>query len=170
MKGESPAWMRSGLILPEGMMLGVLAKDCPMYLLMPEPEGGYDPQLADDEAYRALFETLSAPHVFSTLHALYRLTNADRHPHTAAAVAKKLHLPEKETAEALEKLVVHGLVTEKQIELAVGGVSAYVLHDNGAFVPLLLFARWLMEQRDYWFYFWRDRTHPMLQHQPVKDN
>lgn len=169
-KDESPAWMRSGLILPEGMMLGVLAKDCPMYLLMPEPEGGYDPLLDDDEAYRALFETLSAPHVFRTLHALYRLTNADRHPHTAAAVAKKLQLPEKETAEALAKLAGHGLVTEKQIELAEGGVSAYILHDNGAFVPFLLFARWLMEQRDYWFYFWRDRKHPMLQHQPVNDN
>ena len=52
-KGESPAWMRSGLVLPEGMMLGVLAKDCPVFLLMPEPEGGYDPLFADDEAYWA---------------------------------------------------------------------------------------------------------------------
>ena len=166
----SPAWMRSGLVFTEGMMLGVLAKDCPMFLLMPEPEGGYDSLLADDEAYMALFETLSAPHVFSTLHALYRLTHADTHPHTAAAVAKKMKLSEEETAEALAKLAGHGLVTESQIELAEGGVSAYVLHDNGAFVPFLLFARWLMDHRDYWFCFWRERKHPMLQHHPVSDN
>ena len=42
------------------------------------------------------------------------------------------------------------------------GVCVCIFHDNGAFLPFMLFARWLREKGDAWFTGWNDRKSPLL--------
>ncbi len=58
---DQPVWLRSQVCLDSGLCLSVLAKNLPVYLLMPEPPEGYERHFSSHEEYRGLFQLLSQP-------------------------------------------------------------------------------------------------------------
>ncbi|MBR5970246.1 MAG: helix-turn-helix domain-containing protein [Lachnospiraceae bacterium] len=163
-------WMRSALIFSEGIQLGVLAKDCPLYLLLPEPEGGYDNILSDNESYRTFFAMLGTPGVLDILRLLYGLENASSGGFTAEALARRLHTPPQEVVQVLNLLAEARLVSSRIINTGEDEIRAYKLNENGGFIPLLLFARWVMDDSDMWFNYWQGRKQPILNAPSPEEN
>lgn len=153
-------WLRSKVVLEEGMLLAVLSKDFPLYLLLPEPPGGYEQHMAENEDYRRLFALLSRPGALEILRFLYGKKLLF---HTAAAIAKHTGLPTEETEQLLEEMERCHLVEKETLEVAEGPLSAYILNDARAFVPFLYFARWFMVRDQTWVYGWDTRKRPILQ-------
>ena len=156
---EGAVWMRSYMDLDCGLQLGIPSEDCPMFFLLPRPEGGYETNLGENEDYRELFKALSMPGSLELLRSLYRRAN---NYCSAAAAASFAEIEPEQARAAMEALERCHLLKKEQVELEKGPVEVYSVHDNGAFLPFMLFARWLREKGDAWFTGWNDRKSPLL--------
>lgn len=147
------------MVLPQGLQLGILSEDCPMYLLMPEPEAGYASNFADSDQYRQLFTALSLPGTLEILHYLYG-------KHTVYfsldAIQKAVPLSPAEVQAAIHAMENAHLISSSEVELENGTIPVYILHDSEAYVPFMLFARWFSEKQDFFFTRWVDRKAPIL--------
>lgn len=153
-------WLRSELALPTGLQLGVLAEDCPMFLLLPEPEGGYGANLADNEQYRALFAALALPGALELLRFLYGREKSTAY--SAEAISKASGVAMEDVKAALTAMLKCNLVSQSTVELTSGTTEIYTLHSRNAFVPFLLLARWISDKTDSYFCQWENRTAPIL--------
>lgn len=155
----SRTWLRAYIRAEEGLLLGVLAKDFPLYLLMPEPPEGYQGNLPTPEECRKLFTALALPGALEILLYLYRRELAFYHP---AAIAKQTNLPLEDVLEALSQMEECDLLRKQNLELEDGLTQVYTLHDNYAFIPFLYFARWVMQREDAYIFSWDTRDRPIL--------
>ena len=154
------AWMHSVYYLTQGLQLAVPARDCPFFLLMPEPPQGYESNFASNERYRGLFSALSLPGSLEILRYLYRSRASF---HFSAVISKKTGLPTEQCNSALSVLERCSLVEKKQIETSSGLEYVYCVHNNGAIVPFLFLAKWLTEEEDVWIGAYFDRDKPILE-------
>ncbi|MBO4915571.1 MAG: helix-turn-helix transcriptional regulator [Oscillospiraceae bacterium] len=157
---EEKTWLRSALLLDAGLQLGVCAEDCPMYLLMPEPEDGYDANFADNKSYRALFAALALPGALEIFRALYATKK-----HTffsVEVIAKAAGVDAGAAKTALEAMLGCHLLSKHSVETGEAPLEAYELHQNVSFVPFMLFARWLCADNDSYFCYWETREKPIL--------
>ena len=160
-------WLRSGMITEAGLELGVLSWECPMYLLMPEPPGGYEAHFAADEDYRRLFAALAMPGALEILRVLY----AKKQSFYSTESLSRLAGIEPEAARAaLEAMTGCNLLNQQTVELDTGAKEVYVLHNSEAFIPFLLFARWLLQETDAYQVFWKDRDRPLLKKREAPTN
>lgn len=153
-------WMRSQFVLEDGVALGVLSENFPLYLLLPEPPEGYAQHFAENDEYRRLFAALSKPGCLEILCYLYSKKKAY---YTPEAVARRVSLPLEAVQELMETMKRCNLLRQETLEVAEGQQLVYILHDSQAFVPLLYFARWLMESKEAWICGWEDRDRPILE-------
>lgn len=156
---EGPVWMRAYVDSDYGLQLGIPSEDFPMFFLMPRPACGFEANLGENEDYRELFKALALPGSLELLRSLYRRAN---NYCSVAAAAGFAGLETEQAAAAMEALEKCHLLKKEQVELEQGPVAVYSVHDNGAFVPFMLFARWLREKGDAWFTAWSDRKIPLL--------
>ena len=153
-------WLRSALTLDAGLQLGVPAEDCPMFLLMPEPSGGYEANFTDNESYRSLFAALALPGALEILRVLYA---AKRHSFfSVEALTQTAKVDAENARAALEAMLACHLLTKHSVETGGTPLEAYELHQNVSFVPFMLFARWLCTSYDSYFCFWDTRKKSFL--------
>lgn len=152
-------WLRSEICSDQGLLLGSLAKDLPLYLLLPEPPQGYEANLASNEEYRQLFSALSMEGSLELLRYLY---SQEENYYTTAAIAKRSGLPQQTVEQAIEAMEKCHLLNKRIIETENGAQLVYIIHNNYAFVPFLLLARWFMQQDDAWIVGFQARKHPIL--------
>ncbi|MDO5399516.1 MAG: helix-turn-helix transcriptional regulator [Eubacteriales bacterium] len=152
-------WVRSGLATEEGLLLGVSAADFPMYLLLPEPEGGYARNFAPTEAYRKLFSALARP---GALELLLCLMGRKPGLYSAGALAGCTGLSREQTEAAIAGLVDCGVVSQRAVETESGPLAACSLRDSYGLVPLLYLARWVMDGSDFWSNGYFERKSPIL--------
>ncbi len=157
---EEQLWLRSDLALSAGLQLGVLAEDCPLFLLLPEPEGGYGANLADNEQYRTLFAALALPGALELLRFLYGREKSTAY--SAEAVSKASGVAMEDVQTALAAMLKCNLVSRSKVELTSGTTEIYTLRNSNAFVPFLLLARWIFDKNDSYFCHWEERTAPIL--------
>ena len=125
-----------------GYIVGVGAEDYAYFGVFPEPEDGYERHLADDGEYRKLFGALALPGAMETLRFYCRNREAF---YSAAAVAQRIGAPLPETERALEALTEANLLHKEQITLPEGPLDVYVIGDYSGVVPMLTFARWILQ-------------------------
>ena len=152
-------WLRANFTTDEGMLSGVIAKDFPMYLLLPKPPEGYEVHFAPKGEYRKLFSVLAQE---GSLELLLFLYHQNFGYFTPSALAKQAGLPLEQVEGLLPRLVDCHLLQEQPLELDDGPGKAYCIHDNHGLVPFLYFARWFMEESDGWNYSWDIRERPIL--------
>ncbi len=152
-------WFRSAVILNEGIQLAVPAEDCPMFLLMPEPENGYESFFTDNDSYRGLFYALSLPGALEILRTLYANKTVYR---SSSSIAKAAGLPLPETEKALDALAACNILQTTEVELEDGPVQTYSLKEIDSFAPFMLFSRWICEKRNWFTCYWYDRDRPLL--------
>ncbi len=157
--GNDLVWLRSQFTTDEGMILGVIAEDFPMYLLLPEPPEGYEAHFASNGDYRKLFALLSQEGCLELLLFLYHKKFSY---YTPSALAKQAGLPLEQVEGLLPGLVDCQLLRDRSLELDDGPTKVYCVHDTQGLVPFLYFARWFMEKSDGWNYSWDIRERPIL--------
>lgn len=156
---ETPIWLRSMLSQNFGLQLCIPSEDFPLFLLMPEPEDGYEANFADDDSYRTLFSTLAKPGTLEILRCFYRRKQTY---YSSGAVAKLIGVSAAYAVECLETMLSCHLLVKKTVETDEGSMDVYMLHDTMAYVPFMALARWFMEEHDAFFSCWLDRTDPIL--------
>ncbi|MCD7807353.1 MAG: helix-turn-helix transcriptional regulator [Lachnospiraceae bacterium] len=159
-EGESSSWMRPILTSDDGAMLTVSAEDFPLYLLLPEPEGGYGQNLAPVKDYQRLFTLLVQDGVLELLFQFMK-----RQPDayiSAATLAHESNIPLQDADRLLSGMADCGLLTSIEIEAENGNVMAYQLKNEEALIPFLYLARWLMHKNNVYFYAWKIREKPWL--------
>lgn len=162
--GEPVAvWLRSMILGEGGMKLSIPAEDCPLFMLLPEPEGGYLPNLLKPEEYRKLFNALAIP---GSLELLFYLYSRPKQYYTQSAMEKNGGFEPGALDEPLEKLIEAKLMTKETIIETKGESLVYTLKgEEPAIVPFLLLGRWILEAPGY-IWSWSSRTRPILE--PVK--
>lgn len=161
----SRTWLRAYVHAEEGLFLGVLSKDFPLYLLMPEPSEGYQGNLPTPEECRKLFTALALPGAMEILLYLYR---REKNFYLPAAIAKQTSLPLEDVLEALSQMEGCDLLKKQKLELEDGLTQVYTLHDSYAFIPFLYFARWVMQREDAYIFSCDTRNRPILTPPPEK--
>lgn len=162
---SSPAWLRAYVTTEEGLALGVLAQDFPLFLLMPEPAKGYQSNLPEPERCRKLFAALALPGAVEILLYLHGRDSTFYHP---SAIAKHTGLPLDDVLAALPKMAECELLKKKELELEEGPTQVYTLHSNFSFVPFLFLARWVMQPEDVYLFACDIRNRPILTPPPEK--
>lgn len=156
---DQPTWLRSYSCMDSGLCMGVMSKNLPVYLLMPEPPEGYDRHLASNEQYRSLFQVLSTPGALELLRYLHTQPFSY---YTPSALAVRVGLPADETDRLLSSLVQCNLLQSTSLELEDRSDRAYRIYDFDGLVPFLFFSRWIMAANDAWVCSWNLRTRPIL--------
>lgn len=156
---EESNWLRSSIISETGLQLAVPAEDFPMFLLMPEPEGGYEVNFVENDRYRSLFSALALP---GSLEILRTLFSRKQRYYSAAAIARASGVSKEETERALPALAECNILAKSTVELEDAPIEVYTLHGQDAFVPFMLFSRWMCDRDDAYFCCWRDREDPLL--------
>ena len=143
MPEQDAVLMRTVFGTQSGYILGVGAEDFSFMGVFPEPDGGYERYLLDDEQYRELFAVLSTP---GALKALRYFCRSGESFFVPSVVARDTGLSVEEAERVLEALNgVLGQMVRQEFTLPDGPVNAYAFMDDGCLVALLLFARWLMQ-------------------------
>ena len=156
---DATLWLRSCSVTDEGIQLGVPAEDCPLFLLLPEPAGGYEANFAGNGEYRSLFSALALPGALEILRALYAHKNSYR---SAKVIAKAAGVPLRDAEAALGALISCHILKKTEVELEDEPVEVYMLDKQDSFVPFMLLARWLCDGEDAYFCNWVDRKEPIL--------
>lgn len=156
---DTTLWLRSCTVIDEGIQLGIPAEDCPMFLLMPEPEGGYASNFTTNEEYRAMFSALALPGALEILRTLYAHKNSFR---SVKAIAKASAVPQADAERALTALAACHIIKKMEVELEDAPVQVFMLDKQDCFVPFMLLARWMCDGEEAFFCNWIDRNKPLL--------
>ncbi len=140
--GEGKALMRTMTGTDAGYLLGVGAEDYSYFGVFPEPEEGYEKYFLTDDEYRTLFGAMVLP---GAMEALRFFCRNKQGLYSAAAVAQRTGAPLPETERALEALTQARFLQKEQITLPEGSLDTYAIGDYSGVVPLLTFARWMLQ-------------------------
>lgn len=143
----------------QGLTMGIGAEDLSFMLLFPEPRGGYQRFLAEDEGYRLLFAALAMPGAMTLLRYLY---SHKSRCYTAAALAKALELSQEQAAQALDAMEKMNLLSRQEIVLETGVEPVWMVQERGALVPFLYLAQILMETGEGFQMNWQTRKRPLF--------
>lgn len=151
-------FMRSQFTDDHGMRLLIPAEDCPLFLLLPEPEEGYLSNLLEPAQYRKLYSALA---IEGSMELLYFLYSKKINYYSGAALADACGFDEEGLLPALDALSGIDLIKKRSVIEADGEHSVYALNEDPAFMAFLLFSRWLIEAPGY-IWSWSSREKPLL--------
>lgn len=130
------------------------------FLVMPEPENGYNAALAHMDEYAKLFSLLADR---CKLRLLSYICSCKESLLSVQSTAKTLGFDEDETLELLEQFCTLEWVLPESIDMGNGPVRVYRPGDTMALLPLLCFAREFMANAKLFYLNNYLRTKPMLQ-------
>ena len=164
--GETvPVWLRSEMMDDFGMRLSIPAEDCPLFMVLPEPEGGYRSILPKPETYRTLFSVLAKE---GGMELLYFLYSRPIEYYSTAVLSRSCCIEESRIIPVLDAMCALKLINKRSVEETDGKHSIYALNESPGFVPFLLFARWIMTGSGY-IWRWANRSKPLLKKETDDD-
>lgn len=128
--------------LEGGFMLDVHAEDMSFASVWPEPEAGYAAYFAPRDQYRRLFAVLARP---GCLELLEYLSSQNYRLYVPGTIAKVLGMPVQEVEAVMKELKELSVLRETELQLEDGLTGAYAMPVGTALVPLLCFARCMMQ-------------------------
>ena len=158
-------FMRSQFTDDHGMRLLIPAEDCPLFLLLPEPEEGFLSNLLEPAQYRKLYAALA---IEGSMELLYFLYSKKINYYSGAALAAACGFDEEGLLPALDALSGIDLIKKRSVIEADGEHSVYALNEDPAFMAFLLFSRWLIEAPGY-IWSWSSREKPLLERSEGND-
>jgi len=141
--GNEISWLRTLVADDSGIMLSVFAEDCPMTLILPEPECGYKHNLASEEEYSHLFAALGRKNAMKVVLWLASCDAIGGNYIHSSTVSQGVGISQDEAEEILSELESAGLLGAMSIEYESKTIRAYSLNDCCGLVPFLYFARWI---------------------------
>ena len=158
-KDNVPLWGKSAIASNTGLQMAIPSEDCPVFMILPEPECGYEEHFCSNEEYRTLFSTLAIKGTLEVLRALYSMKKSYR---SLKVIAKAAGVKPEETQKALSALIECNVIRMTEVELENEKIETYSLNEKIAFVPFMLISRWMYEDSDYFICSWNDRKKPLL--------
>ena len=149
----------SSLYTEAGITLMRLNEELPYFLLMPEPQNGWNALLDEAYEYGRFFEALSQPDVFGTLLYLYGRPDT---PFTLTVLAEQQALSETRAEEVVNLLLEYRLLSSTRLVTENGEECIYAFHANPAFLALLAFAQETIERPCRFFFHCVSRNRPYL--------
>ena len=161
--GDEISWLRTIVADDHGIMLSVFAEDCPMTLILPEPECGYRSNLASEEEYTRLFAALGKKNAMKVVLWLASGSPAsDTYIHSST-VSQEVGIPTEEAEDILSDLESAGLLGAMSLEYESKAIRAYSLNDDCGLVPFLYLARWISLRNSDMFCATYNRKKPYLE-------
>ncbi|MCD7803967.1 MAG: helix-turn-helix domain-containing protein [Oscillospiraceae bacterium] len=142
--GDDISWLRTVVADDSGIMLSIFAEDCPMTLILPEPECGYKHNLATEEEYTKLFAALGRKNAMKVVLWLASGDSAGDNYIHASTVSHGVGISQDEAEEILSDLESAGLLGAMNIGYESKTIRAYSLNDYCGLVPFLYLARWIL--------------------------
>lgn len=149
----------SQILTDEGITLMSLAEDLPYFLIMPEPQCGWQKRLKYSEDHIKLLRTLSEEDVYKTLH---MLNNRENKAFTPKLLEKNIGVTKERAIQILDELCKYKLVNNSEIELDDEIQKVYNFKPNPAFIAILaLFDEIINRPNNFWYYT-KSRNKPYL--------
>ncbi|MCD7888935.1 MAG: helix-turn-helix domain-containing protein [Oscillospiraceae bacterium] len=136
--GDDISWLRTVVADDSGIMLSVFAEDCPMTLILPEPECGYKHNLDTEEEYTKLFAALGRKNAMKVVLWLASGDSVGGNYIHASTVSQGVGISQDEAEEILSDLESAGLLGAMNIGYESKTIWAYSLNDYCGLVPFLL--------------------------------
>ncbi len=152
--GGEDVLLRVAVDIKEGLLFGVGSEELSFMSIWPRPEAGYAAHFAPRDLCRRLFALLARPGCLELMERLH--DDLTVRYYVPEVLAKQLNQPPEQTAELLASMEELKLVKKLELEMETGSVNAYIVHENWAFTPFLLFARCLLEKHDAFYLLWDD--------------
>ncbi len=152
--GGEDVLLRVAVDIKEGLLFGVGSDELSFTSVWPRPEAGYAAYFADRDLCRRLFTLLARPGCLELMERLHN--DLTVRYYVPEVLAKQLNQPPEQTAELLASMEELTLVKKLELEMETGSVNAYIVHENWAFTPFLLFTRCLLEKHDAFYLLWDD--------------
>lgn len=130
------------------------------FLVMPEPESGYNAALANIDEYTKLFSLLADK---NKLRLLSYICSCKESLLSVQSTARALNFNEGKTFDLLEQFCTLGWVQPESIDMGSGAIRVYRPGDTMALLPLLCFAREFIAKAELFYLNNYLRTKPMLQ-------
>ena len=162
--GGEDVLLRVAVDIKEGLLFGVGSEELSFMSIWPRPEAGYAAHFAPRDLCRRLFALLARPGCLELMERLH--DDLTVRYYVPEVLAKQLNQPPEQTAELLASMEELKLVKKLELEMETGSVNAYIVHENWAFTPFLLFARCLLEKHDAFYLLWDDHDEPELPRSP----
>ena len=144
--------------------LFIPAEDCPLFLVLPEPEEGYLSNLLEPAQYRKLYSALA---IEGSMELLFFMYSQKVNYYSCAALAAACGFDEENLIPALDALSGIDLIKKRSVIEADGERSVYALNEDPAIVAFLLFSRWMTEAPGY-IWSWSSREKPLLERLTIK--
>lgn len=157
--GGEDVLLRVAVDIKEGLLFGVGSEELSFMSIWPRPEAGYAAYFADRDLCRRLFALLARPGCLELMERLHNDLTARYY--VPEVLAKQLNQPPEQTAELLASMEELTLVKKLELEMETGSVNAYIVHENWAFTPFLLFTRCLLEKHDAFYLLWDDHDNEL---------
>ena len=121
--------------------MGRLHEKEPFFILIPEPEGGYESAIPYDEQFVTLFDALAQPHV---LRAMYYILSEPNAYFDADGLSLELSISLEEAVQVIRRLQSIGLITTA--DYISGTVSKPIYRGRAyiEFISVLYFAQTLL--------------------------
>ena len=119
--------------LDEGFFQGRLHEKKPYFLLIPEPEEGYESVVPYDEALVHLYKTLGSPNVLKALYYIMAERNAY---FDADAMAAALSVSTEEASQIIERLISINVVAQASFA---SGTQSKTIYQGKAFIEFISF-------------------------------
>lgn len=152
--GGEDVLLRVAVDIKEGLLFGVGSDELSFTSVWPRPEAGYAAYFADRDLCRRLFTLFARPGCLELMERLHN--DLTVRYYVPEVLAKQLNQPPEQTAELLASMEELTLVKKLELEMETGSVNAYIVHENWAFTPFLLFTRCLLEKHDAFYLLWDD--------------
>ena len=127
----------------EGFYQGRLSEGQPYFLLIPEPEAGYESAVPYDECFVRLYETLAYP---NALRAMYYIENNQDAYFDAEAMAAALSVSVEEATQIIERLVSVNVVAQASFSSGTKSKTIYQGKAYIEFIAFLYFSRMLLNR------------------------
>ncbi len=149
----------SSLYTEAGITLMRLNEELPYFLLMPEPQNGWNALLDETYEYRRFFGALSQPDVLGTLLYLYGRPDT---PFTLTVLAEQQALSRARAEAVVNLLLEYRLLSSTRLATVNGEECIYTFQANPAFLALLAFAQEMIERPCRFFFHCGSRNRPYL--------
>ena len=137
----------------EGFFQGRLSERQPFFLLIPEPEEGYESAVPYSEDFVRLYEALACPHA---LRAMYYIENSNDAYFDAEALAAALSISAEEASQTIERLLSMNLIAQADYSSGAKTKKIYRGKAYIEFIAFLYFSQMLLNRPNH--YTWQTNS------------
>ena len=147
LKEEDETFHLFNMAIRNGFAIGNPLKDGPYLFISANEENAYDARISDEGEYRRIFSLLAKENVMKTI--LLLLHQPQEAAITTSAIALKLGMKEKESAEILEELEREGFIVSQKVITQEGEMKIWIMLRQTQILSFLMIINDFLEKTNF---------------------